>query len=433
MKKLLTLALCSIMVLGLGSCGKKNSSSTPISSNPDTTQTSTPDSSSEESSDTGTSDTGSTDSGSSDSGSTDSGSSDSGSTDSGSSDSGSSDSGSTDSGSSDSSSSDSGNGDTTPETFTIYFQNNWNWSDIRAYVFDSTISEGVNYEVEWPGTALTATYKDGAGTSLHDMYALELPVDTTYDSVIFNGWDAGKWNETTQENGVTNQTPDIKFADLNTAGHNTVYVTWDATLNNGAGANSYGSYLFTPVDPCTDYIIEVANVDVTTTATVTEKGNNYAKFTTTVEAGTNVVIKGDGEVLLTYTAEFSGEHTFVVNHKNVASVLSAPADPNALASLYFIPNNNWKSDNARFAIYYWDANGNHWADLTDENGDGTYECYADLTGYSNVIICRMKPTPTENNWDNKWSQTGDLSYNSATPVFTMNADSWDSGLWSALA
>ena len=425
MKKLLTLALCSIMVLGLGSCGKKNSSSNPISSNPDTTQTSTPDSSPEESSDTGTSDTGSTDSGSTDSGSTDSGSTDSGSTDSGSTDSGSTDSGSTDSGS----------GDTTTETFTIYFQNNWAWSDIRAYVFDSTISEGVNYEVEWPGASLTSNYKDGDGANLHDMYELELPVDTTYDSVIFNGWDAGKWNETTQENGITNQTPDIKIADLAAAGHNTVYLVWDGTLNDGAGANSYGSYLFTPVDPCAVYTIEVADVDVTATATVTEKGDNYAKFTTTVEAGANVVIKGDGEVLLTYTAEFSGEHTFVVNHKNEASAQSVPSDPTLLPTVYFIPHANWTQANARFAVYYWDANGNHWADLTDEDGDGTYTSTVDLTGYTNVIFCRMNPSASDNNWNNKWNQTSDLTYNSATPVYTITGGEWDSvtGSWSAVA
>ena len=267
------------------------------------------------------------------------------------------------------------------------------------------------------------------------MYALEMPVDTTYDSVIFNGWDAGKWNEETQSNGITNQTPDIKFADLVAAGHNTVYLSWDGTLNGGAGGNSYGSYLFTPVDPCAAYTIEVATIDVTETAAVAEKGDNYAKFTTTVEAGANVVIKGDGEVLLTYTAEVAGEHTFVVNHKNIASLVSAPIDPTALPTLCFVPHANWTQAGARFAIYYWDNNGNHWADLTDENSDGTYECYADLTGFTNVIICRMNPSATDNNWNNKWNQTADLTYSSATPVYTLTGGEWNdvTGTWSALA
>ena len=45
--------------------------------------------------------------------------------------------------------------------------------------------------------------------------------------------------------------------------------------------------------------------------------------------------------------------------------------------------------------------------MTDEDADGVYECEVPV-GYGNVIFVRMNPASAENNWDNKWGQTGDL-------------------------
>lgn len=408
MKKLLTLALCSIMVLGLGSCGKKNSSSNPISSNPDTTQTSTPDSSSEESSDTGTSDTGSTDSGSTDSGSTDSGSSDSGSTDSGSSDTGSSDSGSTDSGSSDSGSSDTG--DSNSETITIYFQNNWGWSYVKAYLFDSTGVEGSNHEVEWPGKPMEIAFQDGINDDLKDVYELVIDLSQPYDYVVFNGFDSGKIDEKHPE-GQENKSPDIAIDDVMEG--DIFYMDYK---NN---ANQYGFYQ----KAYTSYTIEVDNTDVTTTAAVTDTQGYYAKFSYVLEANQVVTIKGDSKVLYTYTATEAGEQTFVINNKNRGELV-APVDPNADKNVYFIPDAQWASDGARYAAYFFGgATGDAWVNLSDEDADGTYQCET-VEGYTNVIFCRMKGTASENNWDNKWNQTVDLEVNLGK-TWTMT-NPWDS-------
>ena len=47
----------------------------------------------------------------------------------------------------------------------------------------------------------------------------------------------------------------------------------------------------------------------------------------------------------------------------------------------------------------------------------------------------MNPSASDNNWNNKWNQTTDLTYNSATPVYTITGGEWDSvtGSWSAVA
>ena len=77
--------------------------------------------------------------------------------------------------------------------------------------------------------------------------------------------------------------------------------------------------------------------------------------------------------------------------------------------LYFKPTEGWKSDNARFAAYFF-GNGEQWVSLNDADGDGIYEVKVP-TGFSKVIFCRMNGSASANNWNNRWNQTGNLSFN----------------------
>lgn len=102
-----------------------------------------------------------------------------------------------------------------------------------------------------------------------------------------------------------------------------------------------------------------------------------------------------------------------------------PVIPEA-KKLYLVPNANWKIDNARFAAYFY-GSGEKWVDMTDEDGDGIYECELP-EGYPNVIFCRMNPGTTDNNWDNKWNQTADLTVpTDGTNCYTVPEGSWDNG------
>ena len=101
--------------------------------------------------------------------------------------------------------------------------------------------------------------------------------------------------------------------------------------------------------------------------------------------------------------------------------------------LYLVPSANWNESNARFAAYFF-GNGEAWVNLTDVNGDGIYECEV-LEGYPNVIFCRMNPTTTANNWNNKWNQTADLTIpNDGTNFYTVKEGTWDKGggTWTTL-
>lgn len=82
--------------------------------------------------------------------------------------------------------------------------------------------------------------------------------------------------------------------------------------------------------------------------------------------------------------------------------------PAALAAdevtVYLKPSSNWLEGNARFAVYYFGSSSG-WVSMTDA-GDGFYS--ANVPAGVTVIFCRMNPGNTNNNWDNKWNQTGDL-------------------------
>lgn len=103
------------------------------------------------------------------------------------------------------------------------------------------------------------------------------------------------------------------------------------------------------------------------------------------------------------------------------------------ATLYLKPNANWLTDGARFAAYFF-GNGEKWVSMTDSDSDGIYEVEAP-EGYPNVIFCRMNPSTTDNNWDNKWNQTADLTVPTDNKVlYTVAANTWDNGggAWSSI-
>ena len=89
------------------------------------------------------------------------------------------------------------------------------------------------------------------------------------------------------------------------------------------------------------------------------------------------------------------------------------------------PSTDWKANNPRYAAYFF-GNGEKWLGMTDHDGDGTFEVNAP-SGYPNVIFCRMNPSTTANNWDNKWNQTGDLSVPSTNKRYTVSG--WGGGSW----
>ena len=75
--------------------------------------------------------------------------------------------------------------------------------------------------------------------------------------------------------------------------------------------------------------------------------------------------------------------------------------------IYLKPNSNWKNDNARFAIYTSDGK---WYS-TYPIGDDFYAANIADSGWKYVIFCRMNSSSQDNNWSNKWNQSGDIYIN----------------------
>ena len=86
--------------------------------------------------------------------------------------------------------------------------------------------------------------------------------------------------------------------------------------------------------------------------------------------------------------------------------------------LYLTPNSNWNESNARFAAYFY-GNGEAWATMTDSNSDGIYECAVPNPGnFTHMIFVRLNPAGATPNWDNKWSQTIDLTWDGINNLYT---------------
>ena len=168
---------------------------------------------------------------------------------------------------------------------------------------------------------------------------------------------------------------------------------------------------------------------------------NYIKanhYITTQKEGADMCLEADG----TYDIYFN------ISTKNIYIMVAGTDYANATLQtvngeepkqeepevtekvVYLKPNSNWTQSNARFAAYFWGGTtGEKWVSMTAV-GDGTYEAHLP-EGYDygcNIIFCRMNPSTTANNWNNKWNQTSDLK----TPtdgknLYTVKAGTWDKG------
>ena len=76
-------------------------------------------------------------------------------------------------------------------------------------------------------------------------------------------------------------------------------------------------------------------------------------------------------------------------------------------TVYFKPINDWKGDNIRFAVYYWEGNTNGWIDMIEEGCTGEFYKSDIPAGFTNIKFVSF-PTDKENNWDYDINRTEDL-------------------------
>ena len=109
-----------------------------------------------------------------------------------------------------------------------------------------------------------------------------------------------------------------------------------------------------------------------------------------------------------------------------------PDTPEQQGVVYLVANDNWKSDGAWFAAYFFNANGDNQAVKMTAEGD-VYVASVPAN-MSSVIFCRMNPAYTEFSWnsetqaDHVWTQTEDLTIGVA-PMNYFYILGWEKGEW----
>lgn len=242
------------------------------------------------------------------------------------------------------------------EPLTVYFLNNWLWTEIYGYYWND---EGAN--AEWPGEAMTYYGKDSSGQ--FDVYSMVVPAGMSLKI-------SGIKND---GSGVRDESPVI----TDYANGNCYSMAW-------RDGNAVDVQSITVVMCQHSYTEEIL-----TAATCTTAGE---KRLTCSDCGKS------------YTETISA-----TGHSYVDGICSGcgTAEPTEDVMIYLQPGDSWRESGAWFAAYFY-GNGDTWIEMTDSNDDGIYEC-VQPNGFANVIFVRMDPAKTELGWNSKWNQTVDLT------------------------
>ena len=297
-------------------------------------------------------------------------------------------------------------------TKTIYFQNNWLWTSVKVSDGTTTVN-------------MTKVENDG----VYDIYKITLPENCTV--TISDG-----------TNEVNKHTQPIDVSDLNN--NSILYMNYTVEKGHYAVIDDYATY--------TDGF-RIVRLKPTGWWT----GARYAAYVWngSVNKWIDMVdVDGDGIYTCWVPNEYSNikfgrmnpdnpENSFTYSDKggamwNETGNLTVPDNTDKFfvplddlwelegdKVIFLKPNNDWKKDGARFAVRFWIDSpfSEIWVSMTDFDGDGIYSCVVP-NGYSKLIFCRMNGSKIDNNWNNKWNQTGDLTIQTnGNMLFTIT--SWD--------
>jgi hypothetical protein len=172
------------------------------------------------------------------------------------------------------------------ETVTIYFQNNWLWSNVSVHYW----GDG---ETSWPGNPMTLVGQDAEG---YEVYSAEIPAGVT--GIVINGVkDDGS--------GALDQTPDITEGIVNGAG-------WKMEWNNGnlAVAYSYAGAdapITPPIEtPDDDFVDPYSSYTVAGTSALC--GTEWDVANT----ANDLTLGDDGIYSITFVGVAAGDHKFKV-------------------------------------------------------------------------------------------------------------------------
>jgi len=164
------------------------------------------------------------------------------------------------------------------------------------------------------------------------------------------------------------------------------------------------------------------------------KGENFVPFWCGIDPSFD-----SRDATLSYSIDGVKVKETTINHICSGKVynLGTLTDPEPAAKIYLVPNDGWKADGAWFSAHFFNSTDG-FADvkMTDDNGDGIYECSvpADM---EKVLFCRMNPAFTEFAWNEEgatdenlhvWNQTADETIGVEPDNYYYILD-WAKGIW----
>ena len=208
------------------------------------------------------------------------------------------------------------------QTMSIYFQNNWLWTDVSLYYW----YDGGSYDNAWPGKAMTWYGKNTDTNNPYDIYVMEVPTHAT--GVIINGIkDDGS--------GDRDQTPNIESGWYDGICY---YMYWVEGSGNQVGSYNIGdatintsavSAAVLPYD-----LSNTAPVRSASTASTETQSSAPATRETTVEEGTAsglVFIDGNEAASLEeYEAHGPNNEIYLAKNQAVAFNLSFNTAPKTI-------------------------------------------------------------------------------------------------------
>ena len=300
----------------------------------------------------------------------------------------------------------------------IYFQNNWNWTNLKLYYWFENGEDRWTTVVDGVSVNNMAPEKVGG----YDVYTFEMPAYVAGFKV--EGYDTTtKTTHSTEEVSAEHIIENNIYWFVHSAGNygiatnaynnNANFQTHDiyvvGSMNDWSTSNLDSKYHFTTYSNG-KWTLNVT-FDVTTQIKLYNKlvvSDGYAGWINKDDTTENVEL-APGKYTITYDTS-KNTFTFTMTER----------------ILYLKPSTDWSKDGARFAAYVWYFSGStkneKWYSMTKMN-DGTYKVSIPAE-YENVIFCRMNGSATADNWNNKWNQTGDLKTGDGS-LFTIKQGTWD--------
>lgn len=288
----------------------------------------------------------------------------------------------------------------------------------------------------------TSTYKDTHDTDLSFSRGSSYTICNKTQTIGVQVWDGSAYSApSTSPATVTASTYNLKsatasqsastsfIAGATVTGTKTVSAAYSATVSLSY-SNLANGYTFVGWYDSNDNEVG-SSYEVTGTKTVYARFIKETTYTVTINAEANgSVSPSDNQQIgasgTSITATPDAGYRFVnwtvtggatvADATNATTTVTATADGTVTAhfeeippkTIYLKPNNRWKTDKARFVAYVWNAEGDFWFDMVDEDESGYYTCTIP-SKYTNLIFVRMDPSKPDNNWDNDWNQTGNLT------------------------